>query len=103
MLQKEYTICELNYPVDKYSLDCFVSINNICIDVEYDGWYWHNLNGIDDSIRDEVMFDHGIKVLRIKSSKMLPDPEILKSHITKLIQSDAMYDEIILSDWPNKS
>ena len=40
MLLDEYKV-ELNYPLSQLNLDIAIFIGDIKIDLEYDGWYWH--------------------------------------------------------------
>lgn len=40
MLLDEYKV-ELNYPLSQLNLDVAIFIGDIKIDLEYDGWYWH--------------------------------------------------------------
>lgn len=101
ILNKKYN-CILNYPVDIFSLDCAIFINdNIKIDVEYDGWYWHNkvLNKEKDAIRDNKILEKGFKILRIKGGITIPAEKELIEKINMLISTDSKYEEIILKEW----
>lgn len=90
--------CELNYPYRGFSLDCMIKVDNVKIDVEYDGWFWHK-NKQKDLYRDQIMYNGEYKVLRIKSGKLVPEKSLLEKSIDKLITSSNNYEEIILDDW----
>lgn len=98
LLQKHYKNCYLNYPESLLSLDCAVFLDNVKIDIEYDGWYWHQ-NQQKDIKRDRVVQKRGYKVLRIKGSSDIPKEEELLSQINELINSDQSYKEYWLDDY----
>lgn len=98
MLLKKYNDVEMNYPFSKCCLDIFISIDDIKIDVEYDGWYWHQ-DEQKDIKRDKFLQQNGFKVLRIRSGHKLPTEEQLFEAINKLIETDRKFTEIILDDW----
>ena len=50
--------------------------NDIKIDIEYDGWYWHK-NNKRDKARDSYVANRGVKILRVKSGSLLPKDEEL--------------------------
>lgn len=101
ILKKYYKNCFLNFPEGIYNLDCFIKINNTKIDIEYDGWYWHNINNIQekDRIRNEVIMKNGYKIFRIKGGKYIPSEEEIINHINILLSSNKNYTEIIMDDW----
>lgn len=98
IIKKRYSNVELNYPFNKFSLDIFLLYNNIKIDIEYDGWYWHQ-DSQRDRRRDEYLKSQGFKIFRIRSGKKLPTEEQLFETIDKLINTDRKYTEIKLDDW----
>lgn len=98
ILKKHYTHCIINKPLSNIFLDCEVCVNNIMIDVEYDGRYWHQ-DSVHDRKRDEFVKSNGYKVLRIKSNKLIPNENDLIKTIEKLSLSNHSYNEIILDDW----
>lgn len=98
ILKRKYHYVEINYPVNFFSLDVFVFVEDIKIDVEYDGWYWHQ-DKQRDIKRDKVLQKEGYKVLRIKSGRLLPTEEQLFEAINKLVETDRKYTEIVLDDW----
>lgn len=98
ILLKKYNNVEMNYPFSKCCLDIFISVNDIKIDVEYDGWYWHQ-DEQKDIKRDKFLQQNGFKVLRIRSGRKLPTEEQLFEAIDKLINTDKKFTEIILDDW----
>lgn len=97
LLKDRYDICKLNYPCDYYALDCFIEVNGVKIDVEYDGYYWHKSKQSSDNKRDGYMFSKGIKVLRIKGRYKIPTIEQIESAIQTILDGNR-YQEIIL-DW----
>lgn len=86
---------ELEVPCDKCLLDCVVTINNQKIDVEYDGWYWHQ-DFYKDARRDNFVKKQGYKILRIKGNKKddIPTSEIIKNNIENLLTTNRFYAEI---------
>lgn len=98
LLQKHYQNCFLNYPESMLSLDCAVFLDSVKIDIEYDGWYWHQ-DQQKDIKRDRVVQKMGYKVLRIKGSSNIPKEEELLSQINELINSDQNYKEYWLDDY----
>lgn len=97
-LSKKYPKVELNKLVGTFSLDCFMEENTIKIDIEYDGWYWHQDKAKDDR-RDSFLKAQGYKVLRIKSGNLLPNFQDLDKAIEILLKEDINYYEIILNDY----
>ena len=96
MLLEIYGNCELNYPVSNCSLDCLIIVNDLKINIEYDGWYWHKDKQERDRRRDEFLKSQGYKILRIKASRMIPTKEQLKNAIDYLVKGNHSYTEIIL-------
>ena len=99
MLKEKYSdkVVELNYIFSRSILDCALFINNIKIDIEYDGWYWHNPK--DDRRKDEYLKSKGWKVLRIRSGHKIPTIEQLEIAIKKLTTTDKVFTTITLDDW----
>ena len=97
LLKNDNYNVELNYPVSLCSLDVALFINNIKINIEYDGWYWHNPKK--DRKRDEFLKSQGWKIFRIKSSHKVPSLEQIKEGIFKLVNSDRSFTQIYLDDW----
>lgn len=85
-LKQIYSNCELNYPCGKYSLDCFIEVNGVKIDVEYDGAYWHQDKEKDEK-RNVSVIANGYKVFRIISDSKLPTDKELTEEINQLINS----------------
>lgn len=98
LLKKHYQNCFLNYPESLLSLDCAVFLDNVKIDIEYDGWYWHQ-DQQKDIKRDRIVQKMGYKVLRIKGSSNIPKEEELLSQINELINSDQNYKEYWLDEY----
>lgn len=79
--------CIPGYPVDRISLDCLLIINNVKIDVEYDGKYWHNGREDYDRKRNHWLISQGYKVLRILGNVKdeLPSIDRLREEVEYLI------------------
>lgn len=89
---------KINYPYSRCSMDIVIFFENISVDVEYDGWYWHQ-NARQDRARDEFIKTQGYKILRIKSRTMIPELTYLVNTIKALRDGEHTYDEIVLPDW----
>lgn len=100
MIQEKYPNSILNYSCGNsiFDIALILECNNIKIDIEYDGWYWHQ-NQEKDKRRDYYHSRRGWKILRIKSAMKLPSKEELFEAIDYLINTDHHYKEIILDDW----
>lgn len=70
MLQECYGAdnCLPSYVVGRAVLDCLLIIDNVKIDVEYDGKYWHNGREDHDRKRNHWLIYNGYKVLRIEGN-----------------------------------
>ena len=100
MLQEYYGIDNvfLNFPCGNCALDVVVKFVDVCIDVEYDGAFWHRDKN-KDRRRDEFVKAYGYKILRIKSNRIVPDITDLVNAIEDLRCVDHTYNEIVLPDW----
>lgn len=98
LLKTKYQNIEKNYPCDNSFFDVALFIDNIKIDIEYDGWRWHQ-DKQKDRRRDEHFKAQGWKILRIRSGHLLPTEEQLFTAIEELITADRKFKEIILDDW----
>lgn len=101
MIQQKYSNVELNYPFSRCSLDIFICVDDVNVDIEYDGSYWHQ-DQQNDIRRDKFLQSQGIKVLRIRSGRKLPTEKELFSAIDELVTTDHVFKEIVLSDWNSK-
>ena len=101
MIRKYYKSTEINYPWRSLFLDVFVCINGIKIDVEYDGWFFHQ-DKLKDLRRDKFLQSDGVKVLRVRSGNLLPTEQELFDAINYLVNTEHHFKEIILSDWKEK-
>lgn len=95
--EKGYNV-RLNEPVGSFNLDIALFYNDIKIDIEYDGYYWHQ-DSQKDRRRDEVLKSNGWKVLRVKSNRNIPDLEDVEAMINQLVTTNRTYKEIKLDDW----
>lgn len=98
MLKERYKNVELNYVFGKFSLDVALFVYDKKIDIEYDGWYWHQ-DKQRDRRRDEVLKSQGWSVLRIRSGNKIPTIEQLVEKIDYIINNNIKYSEIVLVDW----
>lgn len=98
LLKTIYKNCKLNYPLESFCLDCMIEENGQKIDIEYDGQYWHKLKEDKDKQRNEICFQNGYKVLRIKGNMDIPNKEQLTNTISELLNSNKNYTEIY-TDW----
>lgn len=98
--EKGYNV-ELNYPVSSVTLDVALFIDNIKIDIEYDGWFWHQNNQQKDRKRDEFLKTQGWKILRIKGRRTIPLFAEIENIIDKLANTNKMYSQIIMDEWKN--
>lgn len=93
---------ELNYPYRIYCLDMMYIDKDIMINIEYDGgghYFYNNCNICKDFMHDEYMFNNNIKVLRIKSRRMIPTYKEIINSLNHLLISNDNYVEIILNDF----
>lgn len=90
ILVELYGNCKLNYPCGNNFLDCVIEYNGIKIDIEYDGWYWHQ-NKQRDRRRDEFVKSQGYKIFRIVGSHKIPDTKIIQESIEELISTDKTF------------
>ena len=98
MLKAKYGNCELNFPCGESSLDCMIIVNDIRIDVEYDGWYWHKDREREDRNRDYFVKSCGYKVLRFFAyADRLPTDQELASAIEQLTTTNKKYIKIELN------
>ena len=98
MLKAKYGNCELNFPCGESSLDCMIIVNDIRIDVEYDGWYWHKDREREDRNRDYFVKSCGYKVLRFFAyADRLPTDQELASAIEQLTTTSKKYIKIELN------
>lgn len=98
IIKTKYKNAEINYPLSACSLDIFICVDNIKIDVEYDGSYWHQ-DKQKDIKRDKFLQSQGFKIFRIRSSRLLPSEQEIFDVIDELITTDRCFKAITLSDW----
>jgi hypothetical protein len=90
----------LNYPELSFNLDIAVFIDNYKIDIEYDGWYWHQ-NISKDIARNHVLFKYGWNIIRILSNRLLPEKEQIQEAINNVLVKNKQIQLIQLDDWKN--
>lgn len=98
IVANKYPDATLNHPFGMYSLDIFICVDGVDIDIEYDGWYWHQ-NKASDVKRDKFLQSYGMKTLRIRSGTLLPSEQELFDAIGFLVNTEYRFKEIVLSDW----
>ena len=79
--------CTQQYILDRISFDCLLVINDIKIDVEYDGIYWHQ-DTHKDLRRDFFTMKNGFKVLRFRCKKGVPDDDKIKESVCYLVNNE---------------
>lgn len=89
----------LNKLLKNVFLDIEIRINDVSIDVEYDGWYWHRDKENEDRRRNYAVISEGYKVLRIKAARDIPTNEELFNAINFLVYNKCSFKEIKLPDW----
>lgn len=87
----------LNYPVGRLTLDIALFLNGLKIDIEYDGWYWHQ-NKQRDRARDEVLKSLGWRVIRVRGGVEVPSLFCMQEAIERILNGK-MFTSVILSDW----
>ena len=92
---KEYEI-KINYPLSTLALDVFLNIDNIKIDIEYDGLYWHS-DKQKDRRRDNFVKSKGYKILRVLGNKKdeMPTEKCLLESVEALLNG-RNYIEIVM-------
>ena len=89
----------MNSPCGIYSLDCFLELLDCKIDIEYDGWYWHQFIKNHDKDRDDFVNKQDIKIIRIKAGRIIPTKDELLFLINKVVNEDLLYYEKIYPEW----
>lgn len=69
--------CQPQFNCDKLSFDCLLTIGDIKIDVEFDGWYWHKDKQHKDRKRNYFVMSQGYRVLRFISKNSLTEKDII--------------------------
>lgn len=89
IIKKEFPDAKLNYPIITKDTVYFadVGIPSLKLDIEYDGYYWHN-NKLKEIQRDKNIENVGWKIIRIKEEKFnkIIINEGLIKHIKLIIQ-----------------
>lgn len=98
LLKTNFPGVKLNSTMGPYNLDCELIIDNVKIDVEYDGAFWHQ-NKSHDNQRDGFLKKNGYKILRIKGGIIIPDFTSIKEEIDILVNTSVKYREIVLPEW----
>ena len=88
--------CTPSYLFAPLTFDCLLKLDDVKIDVEYDGWFWHRITQEKDRRRNHTVINAGYKVLRIKSLREMPTDEQIIEAVEYLTTTDHHYKEIIL-------
>jgi very-short-patch-repair endonuclease len=88
LLKEIYGNCELNKMAYGFSLDCFIEVEGIKIDVEYDGWYWHKNRREQDKRKNDFLIDRGYRVLRIRANRKAPTKEQIIKAVDYLVKDN---------------
>ena len=81
IIKKKYTNCKPSVRCGKYTLDYVINYKDIKIDIEYDGWYWHQKMQEHDDVRNKFVLDKGYKIIRIISDGKMPTLKQLQNAI----------------------
>ena len=76
------------YPFEKITMDCLLVINDIKIDVEYDGWYWHKDRQEEDKKRNYYLLKKNFRIIRFVCKNKNPSKQQLKEAVDKIINED---------------
>lgn len=92
MLHNLYGVenCKDNFAYDRLSMDCLVETENIQIDFEYDGYYWHKDREEYDRRRNYFLLDRGFRIIRIKGNAKdeLPTIEQIQKAVDYLVKDN---------------
>lgn len=91
-----YKSCKPSFPLGRLILDCNLTIYDIQIDIEYDGWYWHKNNQSYDRRRDWFVLTQNMKILRIKGNYQVPTKLQLQQIIGFLVCSQTKKQQIVM-------
>lgn len=88
-LQKMYGSenCYPQFVLDKIAFDCLLKVNDVLIDVEFDGNYWHQ-DTHKDIRRDYFTINQGFKVLRFRGNHNSPTYEQIQQGVNYLVNSE---------------
>ena len=83
ILKKKYgdKNCISCYRDGRFIFDFLLLVDNMKIDVEYDGAYWHSFRKEYDRKRDEVIKSHGYKIFRVVSNGEMPSCSAIEEAI----------------------
>lgn len=79
--------CFPQYPLSHIAMDCLLVIDDVKIDIEYDGSYWHEMRKEQDKRRDYYCMNRGYKVLRFKGCENPPTKEQIRNSVDYLVNS----------------
>ena len=79
--------CYPQYLLDRILFDCLLVLDDVKIDVEYDGVYWHK-DAHKDIRRDYFTISNGYKVLRFRGKYEIPTKEQIIKGVNYLVNSE---------------
>lgn len=80
--------CFPGYNIDLINLDCLLVIDNVKIDIEYVGWYWHKDRQEKDKRRNYFLIRNGYKVIRFIAENKVPSKDDLIFYINYLLKNE---------------
>lgn len=88
--------CFPSFPFENTNFDCLVTLGDIKIDVEYDGWFWHKNKQERDKRRNYYVIKRGFRVLRFVANDDIPTKEQIIDGVNQILQEDKKLVKIIL-------
>lgn len=82
--------CTPQFLLDKILFDCLLEVDDVKIDVEYDGKFWHQDNQ-KDRRRDYFTIGQGYKVLRFRGNYEVPTKEQIINGVNYLTTTEHHY------------
>lgn len=88
--------CHPTYQIGRLTLDCLLTLGDIKIDVEYDGYYWHKNRKQYDRARDEFLKKQGYKILRVVSKGKMPTIQQIEEAVGYLQNQENVFSKILV-------
>ena len=88
--------CHPTYQLGRLTMDCLLTLDDLKIDVEYDGYYWHKNRKQYDRARDEVLKREGYKILRIVSKGKMPTIQQIEEAVEYLKNKEHEFSKILV-------
>lgn len=96
IIRNNYNDCLSSVRCGKYTLDCVLNYQGVLINIEYDGWYWHQHMQEYDNERNIYVAKNGYKIIRILSEGKMPTVAQLQNAIDDIVinNKDIVYIDI---------